>query len=249
MRHVSFSFSTDVVKVLVLPITCCTRTTAGFLHVWVSVVLFSIHIIIGIWMHLVPLEALYWFITLFFIYDIVISTISWYIGRIPYHWIKLMLYLLELALTAFNTFRWLLLRIIFSSYSFDYVFWHYLNSFKFDEKLILSTLVEKFKENSSFDGLSWSIIWVLFIKSDEHIASTLVMTSIVDLQEFLKLVLKITGYSTEVLMVSEILIVSLLIGVVSDGLLFHLAGNWIHSLKSLESTSTRHIAVHSHGLV
>jgi hypothetical protein len=41
--------------------------------------------------------------------------------------------------------------------------------------------VEEFKENSSFDGLSWSIMGVLLIESDEHIASTLVVTSIVDL--------------------------------------------------------------------
>lgn len=185
MRHVSFSFSTDVVKFFLIPITWCTSTiilsTIGFLHVWVSIVLFSIHIIIAIWMHLVPFEALYWFITLFFIYDIVISTVSWYIGRISCHWIKLMLYLLKLAFTALSAFRWLVLWIIFSSYSFDYVLWYYLNSFEFNEKLILSTLVEKFKENSSFDGLSWSIIGVLLVKSDEHIAGTLVMTSIVDL--------------------------------------------------------------------
>ena len=186
MRHVSFSFSADVVKVVAVPITWCTRinfriTTTGFLHVWVSIILFSIHIIIAIWLHLVPFEALNWFITLFFIYDIVISTVSRYIGRISCHWIKLMLYLLKLALAAFSTFGWLLLWISFSSYSFAYVPWHYLNSFEFNKKLVLSTLVEKFKENSSFDGLSWSIIGVLLIESDEHIASTLVVTSIVDL--------------------------------------------------------------------
>lgn len=181
VRHLSFSFSTDVVKFVMVPITCCTRTTNGFLHLWVSDVLFSIHIIIAVWMHLVPFEALYWFITLFFIYDIVISTVPWYIGRISCHWIKLMLYLLKLALAAFGTFRWLFLRIFFSSYSFDYMLWHYLHSFEFNKKLILSTLMEKFKENSSFDGLSWSIIGVLLIKSDEHVAGTLVMACIVDL--------------------------------------------------------------------
>ena len=95
--------------------------------------------------------------------------------------------------------------------------WHDLNALKVDEQLILSALVEQFKEHGAFDSLTRSIKRILLIKTDEHVPCTLIVRSAIELKELLKLVTADIGRHTKALVISLVLPLSLLIGLISLG--------------------------------
>lgn len=77
--------------------------------------------------------------------------------------------------------------------------WHDLDSLELNEQLILGALVEELEEDSALDGLARPVKGVLLVKSDEHVACSLVMGCLVHFQEFLEMfLLEVRGYSKHV---------------------------------------------------